>query len=80
MPLTFIAGMGYFAIGKVDVSMLVALLIGSIPGIIAGSFLAPKLPEKVLRVVLAVMLELRRLQAGDGGRAPDFTCRKVNSR
>jgi len=58
VPLTFIAGMGYFAIGKVDTSMLVALLIGSIPGIIAGSFLAPKLPEKALRIVLAIVLSL----------------------
>jgi uncharacterized membrane protein YfcA len=56
VPLTFIAGMGYFAIGKVDVSMLIALLVGSIPGIVIGSFLAPKLPEKALRIVLAVIL------------------------
>jgi uncharacterized membrane protein YfcA len=58
VPLTFIAGMGYFAIGKVDTVMLVALLCGSIPGIIIGSFLAPKLPEKALRVTLAVVLSL----------------------
>ena len=58
VPLTFIAGMGYFAIGKVDTSMLIALLVGSIPGIIAGSFLAPKLPEKALRVTLAAVLTL----------------------
>ncbi len=58
VPLTFIAGMGYFAIGKVDTTMLVALLAGSIPGIIAGSFLAPKLPEKALRITLAVVLSL----------------------
>ena len=58
VPLTFIAGMGYFFIGKVDPLLLVSLLCGSIPGIIAGSFLAPKLPEKALRVVLAVVLTL----------------------
>jgi len=58
VPLTFIAGMGYFAIGKVDTSMLAALLTGSIPGIIIGSFLAPKLPEKALRVTLAAVLTL----------------------
>lgn len=58
VPLTFIAGMGYFMIGKVDPSLLVALLIGSIPGIIAGSFLAPKTPEKVLRGILACVLVL----------------------
>ena len=58
VPLTFIAGMGYFAIGKVDTSMLAALLCGSIPGIIIGSFMAPKLPEKALRVTLAAVLTL----------------------
>jgi hypothetical protein len=58
VPLTFLAGMGYFFLGKVDPNMLLALLIGSIPGIIAGSFLAPKMPEQALRVVLAVVLTL----------------------
>ena len=58
VPLTFLAGMGYFFIGKVDPGMLLALLIGSIPGIIAGSFLAPKMPEKGLRIILAVVLTL----------------------
>jgi uncharacterized membrane protein YfcA len=58
VPLTFLAGMGYFFLGKVDPGMLLALLIGSIPGIVAGSFLAPKMPEQALRVVLAVVLTL----------------------
>lgn len=58
VPLTFLAGMGYFFIGNVDVAMLVALLIGSIPGIILGSFLAPKVPEKILRGLLAAVLTL----------------------
>ncbi len=58
VPLTFLAGMGYFFIGKVDLNMLLALLIGSIPGIIIGSLFAPKVPEKVLRVGLATVLTL----------------------
>ncbi|HVZ29334.1 MAG TPA: sulfite exporter TauE/SafE family protein [Asticcacaulis sp.] len=58
VPLTFLAGMGYFFLGKVDPVMLIALLLGSIPGIILGSFLAPKMPEKVLRVLLAAVLTL----------------------
>jgi uncharacterized membrane protein YfcA len=66
VPLTLIAGMGYFTIGKVDVTMLTALLVGSIPGIIAGSFLAPKLPEKALRVTLAVVLSLVGLKLVTG--------------
>ncbi len=58
VPLTFLAGMGYFFIGKVDPQMLLALLCGSIPGIIIGSLLAPKLPEKALRILLATVLTL----------------------
>ncbi|HWU49767.1 MAG TPA: sulfite exporter TauE/SafE family protein [Asticcacaulis sp.] len=58
VPLTFLAGAGYFFLGKVDVSMLLSLLIGSIPGIIVASLLAPRLPEKALRVMLAAVLAL----------------------
>ncbi|MFT4076221.1 MAG: sulfite exporter TauE/SafE family protein [Asticcacaulis sp.] len=58
VPLTFLAGMGYLFIGNVDVSMLVSLLIGSIPGIIVGSMFAAKVPEKVLRGLLATVLTL----------------------
>ena len=56
VPLTLIGGMGYWFIGEIDWSMLFALLIGSIPGIIAGSLLAPKLHERTIRIVLAVTL------------------------
>lgn len=38
--------------------MLAALLIGSIPGIIAGSLLAPKLHERTIRLVLAATLSI----------------------
>ena len=58
VPLTFLAGMGYFFIGNVDLNMLLSLLIGSIPGIIIGSLFAAKVPEKVLRGLLATVLTL----------------------
>lgn len=58
VPLTFVAGLSYFMLGKVDVAMLISLLIGSIPGIIGGSWLAPKMPEKIIRYTLAVVLVL----------------------
>ncbi len=58
VPLTFLAGMGYFFIGNVDLSLLASLLIGSIPGIIIGSMFAAKVPEKVLRTLLAGVLTL----------------------
>ena len=58
VPLTLIAGLGHWWLGSVDWAMLASLLIGSIPGIIFGSQLAPKLPERVLRPILAAVLVL----------------------
>lgn len=58
VPLTFLAGMGYLYIGNVDLSLLASLLLGSIPGIIIGSMFAAKVPEKVLRALLAAVLTL----------------------
>ena len=54
--LTLIGGTGYWLIGEIDWPMLFALLIGSIPGIIIGSLLAPKLHERTIRIVLAATL------------------------
>ena len=58
VPLTLIAGSGYWLLGAVDWSMLASLLVGSIPGIIAGSASAPRVPDRVLRPILAVVLAL----------------------
>ena len=58
VPLTLIAGLGHWWMGDVDWLLLVTLLIGSVPGIIIGSLLAPKLPEGALRFLLAVVLVL----------------------
>ena len=58
VPLTLIAGTGYWTLGVVNWSMLASLLVGSIPGIIAGSASAPRIPDRVLRPILAVVLAL----------------------
>lgn len=58
VPLTLLAGLGHWQMGDVDGHLLLQLLSGSIPGILLGSFLAPRLPEKGLRPVLAVVLVL----------------------
>ncbi len=58
VPLTLIAGLGHWWMGDVNFLLLFTLLIGSIPGIIIGSLLAPKLPEGMLRSLLAVILAL----------------------
>src|SRR3989338_8308583 len=56
VPLTALAGMGHMALGTVDLVLLGSLLLGSLPGIYIGSHLSAKVPEKVLRPVLASML------------------------
>jgi uncharacterized protein len=53
VPLTLIAGAGHWWLGTVDWHMLVSLLVGSIPGIAVGSHLASRVPDKVLRPLLA---------------------------
>jgi hypothetical protein len=56
VPLTLIAGVGHWLMGSVDFGLIVALLIGSIPGIIAGSLLGTKARDEHLRPILAVTL------------------------
>jgi uncharacterized membrane protein YfcA len=56
VPLTAVAGLGHLALGTVDLVLLGSLLLGSLPGIYIGSHLSSKVPEKVLRPILAVML------------------------
>lgn len=56
IPLTAVAGLGHLHMGNVDFSLLGSLLIGSLPGIYLGSHLSAKIPEKVLRPILATLL------------------------
>src|SRR5690349_7676991 len=54
VPLTLIAGIGHWLMGSVDFGLIVARLMGSIPGIIAGSLLGSKARDEHLRPRLAV--------------------------
>ncbi|MEA3543111.1 MAG: sulfite exporter TauE/SafE family protein [Pseudomonadota bacterium] len=56
VPLTLVAGIGHLWIGNFNLMLLLNLLAGSIPGIIIGSMLASKVPERVLQPLLAVVL------------------------
>ena len=56
VPLTLVAGAGHAALGTVDYGLLVGLLIGSVPGIAIGSYIAKALPERVIRSVLIAVL------------------------
>jgi uncharacterized membrane protein YfcA len=56
VPLTLVAGAGHWALGSVDWRLMGVLLLGSLPGIIIGSWSAVRVPETVLRVALAAVL------------------------
>lgn len=56
IPLTAVAGLGHLSLGNFDVELLGSLLLGSVPGIWIGSHLSAKIPEKVLRPILALLL------------------------
>ncbi|HEY1978760.1 MAG TPA: sulfite exporter TauE/SafE family protein [Xanthobacteraceae bacterium] len=53
VPLTLAAGIGHWFLGSINVDVLVSLLIGSVPGIVIGSYAALRIPETALRLVLA---------------------------
>jgi len=56
VPLTLVAGMGHAYMGSVDYTLLVSLLIGSLPGIYLGSHVSKRIPDRVLRPILATIL------------------------
>ncbi|MDR2216333.1 MAG: sulfite exporter TauE/SafE family protein [Nevskiaceae bacterium] len=56
VPLTLVAGIGHWAIGDVDWRMLLALLCGSIPGVLIASRLAPRVDERIIRWLLGIVL------------------------
>lgn len=56
VPLTLIAGIGHWFLGSVDWNLLGTLLIGSLPGVVVGSYLAGRLRSGALRVALAIVL------------------------
>ena len=58
IPLTAIAGLGHLHLGNVDFALLGSLLVGSLPGIWAGSHLSARIPEAFLRPLLASVLLL----------------------
>ena len=56
VPLTLVAGIGHWWLGSVNWMLLTSLLSGSIPGIILGSYLSVRVPDSVLRPILAAVL------------------------
>lgn len=58
VPLTLVAGLGHWMLGGVDWALLGSLLLGSLPGIWLGTQISAKVPEHILRRLLATMLVL----------------------
>jgi uncharacterized protein len=56
VPLTLVSGLGHLSMGNTNVTLLGLLLVGSLPGIAIGSRLTGRLPDRLLRIVLAVIL------------------------
>jgi hypothetical protein len=56
VPLTLIAGLGHWILGSIDWHIYGSLIVGSLPGIILGSYLATCIRETALRMVVAVTL------------------------
>jgi len=56
VPLTAIAALGHWWLGSIDWMLLLTLLVGSVPGITLGAMAARIVPERFLRIVLALTL------------------------
>jgi uncharacterized protein len=56
--LLWVAGAGHLLHGNVDLHAMAWLLVGSIPGVLLGSHLSIKVPERALRVAFSFVLIL----------------------
>ena len=63
--LLYVAGLGHWLAGNVDLSIVGWLLLGSIPGVLLGGHLTLSIPEQPLRLLLASVLGLAGLKLID---------------
>jgi uncharacterized protein len=63
--LLWVAGMGHFIAGNVDMSTVAWLALGSVPGVLIASQYTVRVPERVLRLVLASVLLLSGIKLLD---------------
>jgi uncharacterized protein len=63
--LLWVAGIGHLVAGNVDLTATGWLLVGSVPGVLLGSQVTVKLPERALRVALATVLALSGVKLVD---------------
>lgn len=56
IPLAVVAGLGYLFAGMVDWTLLVNMLVGSIPAVLLGSIFASRIPGRWIQFALAMVL------------------------
>jgi uncharacterized membrane protein YfcA len=56
VPLALVAALGHAWLGTVDFGVAAVLVAGAAPGVVAGSFLAGRLPDAVVRRLLGFVL------------------------
>jgi len=67
LPVTLIAALGHATLGHINLSILACLLLGSVPGVLIASRLTLRLPQRLIRTLIAITLGLaseRMLFAG----------------
>jgi len=62
VPLTAIAAAGHAWLGSIDASLLLALVTGGLPGIVAGSVATRSVPTHVLRTLLIAALGIAAIK------------------
>ena len=67
IPLVTVAGLGHLQLGNMDYRLLVGLLLGSIPGIYIGSTISSRLPDVMMRRILAGVLLVMGISCIVGG-------------
>jgi hypothetical protein len=60
--LLYVAGVGHWVAGNVDFGAVGWLLLGSLPGVLLGARLTLSIPERPLRLTIAVVLGLSGLK------------------
>src|SRR5581483_1812956 len=63
--LLWVAGAGHLVAGNVDLHATAWLLVGSIPGVLAGGHFTVRMPDRLLRAALATVLFLSGVKLVD---------------
>jgi uncharacterized membrane protein YfcA len=56
VPLTLVGGFGHWILGSVNWPILFSLIVGSLPGVFLGGHISIRIPDVVLRFLLAAIL------------------------